>query len=95
MTSYYFFRFINIGEGPSPEEVLTAIILNDQKVAFKSGYGKYVGYDKNGNVVGKADAIGPLEHWQPVFQAIFDRDINIRPCFYELYHFDLFVRMEN
>lgn len=51
-----------------PEEILTAVVINDQKVAFKSGYGKYIGYDKEGNVIGKADAIGPLEHWEPIFQ---------------------------
>ncbi|XKL61631.1 hypothetical protein PGB90_001464 [Kerria lacca] len=56
------------GEGPSPEEILTAIILSDQKVAFKSGYGKYLGYDKEGCLTGKADAIGSLEHWEPIFQ---------------------------
>lgn len=56
------------GEGPLPEEILTAVVINDQKVAFKSGYGKYLGYDKEGNVIGKADAIGPLEHWEPIFQ---------------------------
>lgn len=68
--SLYFYVFI-LGEGPLPEEILTAVVINDQKVAFKSGYGKYLGYDKEGNVIGKADAIGPLEHWEPIFQVSF------------------------
>ncbi|XP_017888343.1 protein FRG1 homolog [Ceratina calcarata] len=57
------------GEGPSPEEILTAFPIGDAgKVAFKSGYGKYLGVDKNGVVVGRSDAVGVVEQWEPVFQ---------------------------
>lgn len=56
------------GDGPSPEEVLTAVVVNDSKVAFKSGYGKYLGLGKDGTVTGRSDAIGALEQWEPVFQ---------------------------
>lgn len=56
------------GDGPSPEEVLTAVPAGGDRVAFKSGYNKYIGVDGNGRVVGRADAIGPREMWQPVFQ---------------------------
>ncbi|XP_024080602.1 protein FRG1 [Cimex lectularius] len=56
------------GEGPAPEEILTAVPVNETKVAFKSGYDKYLGVNKNGIVTGRADAIGPLEQWEPVFQ---------------------------
>lgn len=31
------------GEGPAPEEIFTAIKINDEKIALKSGYGKYLG----------------------------------------------------
>jgi protein FRG1 len=31
------------GEGPAPEEIFTAIRINDDKIALKSGYGKYLG----------------------------------------------------
>ncbi|XP_063242559.1 protein FRG1 homolog isoform X2 [Bacillus rossius redtenbacheri] len=55
------------GEGPSPEEVLTAFPVDVSKVALKSGYGKYLRVDK-GTVVGRSDAVGPLEQWEPVFQ---------------------------
>lgn len=62
---------ICLGEGPSPEEVLTAITVNDTKVAFKSGYGKYLGINKDGSVIGRSDAIGAMEQWEPVFQVIY------------------------
>ncbi|KAL1139219.1 hypothetical protein AAG570_009278 [Ranatra chinensis] len=58
----------NEGDAPSPEEVLTAIPVSDNKVAFKSGYGKYLGVSKDGTVIGRSDAIGSLEQWEPVFQ---------------------------
>ncbi|XP_037070739.1 protein FRG1-like [Pollicipes pollicipes] len=56
------------GEGPDPEEVLMAVPVGDTRVAFKSGYGKYVGVDAKDRMVGRADAIGPMEQWEPVFQ---------------------------
>lgn len=56
------------GDAPSPEEILTAFPVNDTKIALKSGYGKYVGVDKNGVVIGRNDAVGPLEQWEPIFQ---------------------------
>nr|CAG4641211.1 EOG090X0DUJ [Eulimnadia texana] len=56
------------GDGPSPEEIFTAFPAGDLKVAFKSGYGKYLGVDKSGNIVGRSDAIGAVEQWEPVFQ---------------------------
>uniref|UniRef100_A0A1B6LVN5 Protein FRG1 homolog n=1 Tax=Graphocephala atropunctata TaxID=36148 RepID=A0A1B6LVN5_9HEMI len=58
----------NEGEGPLPEEVLTAVNVSETKVAFKSGYGKYLGVHKDGTVIGRSDAIGALEQWEPVFQ---------------------------
>lgn len=35
---------------------------------MKSGYGKYLGVDKNGVVVGRSDAVSALEQWEPVFE---------------------------
>lgn len=58
----------NEGEGPSPEEILTAITINDRKVAFKSGYDKYLRVEKNGIITGRSDAIGAVEQWEPVFE---------------------------
>jgi len=58
----------NEGEGPLPEEILTAISVSETRIALKSGYGKYLGVDKDGTIVGRSDAIGPLEQFEPVFQ---------------------------
>ncbi|XP_066245536.1 protein FRG1 [Euwallacea similis] len=57
-----------VGEGPSPEEILTGVFISERKVAFKSGYDKYLSVNKNGVVVGRSDAIGPVEQWEPVFE---------------------------
>ncbi|BET01166.1 FRG1-like family [Nesidiocoris tenuis] len=65
------------GEGPSPEEILTAVVVNDRKVAFKSGYDKYLGVTKEGTVTGRADAIGALEQWEPVFE---DGKLALQSC---------------
>ena len=39
-------------------------------MTLKSGYGKYLGIDKNGIVVGRSDAVSALEQWEPVFQVL-------------------------
>ncbi|OWF38067.1 protein FRG1-like [Mizuhopecten yessoensis] len=56
------------GDVPDPEEVFTAIKINETKIAIKSGYGKYLSIDTDGSVIGKSDAIGSREQWEPVFQ---------------------------
>ena len=56
------------GEGPSPEEIFTAIKINEERVAFKSGYGKYLKAEKDGMVTGRSDAVGAMEQFEPVFQ---------------------------
>lgn len=58
----------NEGEGPSPEEILTAFPISETKIALKSGYGKYLGVDKKSVVVGRSDAVGMIEQWEPIFQ---------------------------
>ncbi|XP_028259488.1 protein FRG1 [Parambassis ranga] len=58
----------NDDEGPDPPEQFTAIKLSDTRLAFKSGYGKYLGVNSDGVVVGRSDAIGAREQWEPVFQ---------------------------
>ncbi|KAG7221881.1 hypothetical protein INR49_016907 [Caranx melampygus] len=55
-------------EGPDPPEQFTAIKLSDTRVALKSGYGKYLGINSDGLVMGRSDAIGAREQWEPVFQ---------------------------
>lgn len=56
------------GDSPHPEEILTAFPINETKFALKSGYGKYIGVDKKGMVVGRSDAVGAMEQWEPIFQ---------------------------
>ncbi|XP_053604425.1 protein FRG1 homolog [Plodia interpunctella] len=56
------------GEGPSPEEIFTAFPAGENKFALKSGYGKYLGVSKDGVVIGRSDAVGAMEQWEPVFQ---------------------------
>lgn len=58
------------GDGPAPEEIFTAFPINETRVAFKSGYGKYLKVDKDGMVTGRSDAVGAVEQFEPVFQVI-------------------------
>lgn len=37
---------------------------------MKSGYGKYLGINSEGLVVGRSDAIGAREQWEAVFQDV-------------------------
>ncbi|UJR28825.1 hypothetical protein I4U23_010049 [Adineta vaga] len=56
------------GEGPDQQQILTAIRISENKVAFKSGFGKYLAINKNGLVIGRSDAIGMREYFEPVFE---------------------------
>lgn len=56
------------GSGPSPEEIFTAFPAGENKFALKSGYGKYLGVTKEGTVIGRSDAVGTMEQWEPVFE---------------------------
>ncbi|XP_063413167.1 protein FRG1-like [Mytilus trossulus] len=56
------------GEEPDPIEILTAVKVNETKIAIKSGYGKYLSIDPDDGVIGRSEAIGAREQWEPVFQ---------------------------
>ncbi|TKR66897.1 hypothetical protein L596_023124 [Steinernema carpocapsae] len=57
------------GEGPSPEEIFTLIKTpDDPKISLRTGYGKYIGVDAEGSLVGVAEAIGARERFQLVFE---------------------------
>uniref|UniRef100_A0A7E4V2U9 FRG1-like family protein n=1 Tax=Panagrellus redivivus TaxID=6233 RepID=A0A7E4V2U9_PANRE len=57
------------GEKPAPEEIFALIKTpDDTKFSLKTGYGKYVGVDASGYLVAVADAIGPRERFEAVFQ---------------------------
>lgn len=57
------------GDPPDPTEILTAIRLSETKIALKSGYGKYLSLDRStGELLGRSEAIGEREQWEPVVQ---------------------------
>ncbi|XP_037940092.1 protein FRG1 homolog [Teleopsis dalmanni] len=56
------------GEGPHPEEIFSVLPVNGDKISFKSGYGKYLGIEKDGKITGRSDAVGIMEQWQPLFE---------------------------
>jgi len=57
------------GQGPDPEEVLLAVKVTEDKVAFKSGYNKYLKVEPaDGSIRGISDAVGVFEQFEPVFQ---------------------------
>ncbi|KAK7097927.1 protein FRG1-like [Littorina saxatilis] len=56
------------GDPPDPTEVFTVLKLGETKVAFKSGYDKYLGVDMERRVVGRSEAIANREQFEPVFQ---------------------------
>ncbi|XP_058118776.1 protein FRG1 homolog [Anopheles ziemanni] len=57
----------NEGDPPDPEEIFSAVLINEDKVAFKSGYGKYLKVEKDGMITGRSDAVSALEQFEPVF----------------------------
>lgn len=66
------------GDGPSPEEIFTALAINERHIAFKSGYGRYLKVEKDGIITGRSEAVGGLEQFEAVFQVkktIFPFDI--------------------
>lgn len=58
-----------VGEPPAPEEIFTALPVSETRVAFKSGYGKYLNVDtRTGMVAGRSDAVGATEQFEPVWE---------------------------
>ena len=55
---------------PDPAEVLTVVSVTENKYAFKTGYGRYISVNTAGELTGKAEAIGPRETWEPVFEDV-------------------------
>jgi len=60
------------GEPPEPQEILTAILINEKQVAFKSGYGKYLSVNSAGLLIARSDAISPKEYFEIVFDYEYD-----------------------
>lgn len=56
-----------IGEEPDPQEIFTTIMAGSNKVAFKSGYNKYMKIESDGKITGRSEAVGAMEQWEPIF----------------------------
>lgn len=56
------------GDGPAPEEIFTALAINEKHIALKSGYGRYLKVEKDGVITGRSEAVGGLEQFEPVFE---------------------------
>ena len=56
--------------GPEPAEILTVVNVAENKYALKTGYGRYVSVNTAGELTGRAEAIGPRETWEPVFEEV-------------------------
>lgn len=65
------------GEGPDEEEIFTAVSIPVNQVAFKSGFGRYLGVDSRKRLIGIAEAISETEMFLPVFE-----DNNTALCAY-------------
>ena len=44
--------------------------VSENRIALKTGYGRYVSINSGGEVVGRMEAIGPRETWEPVFEDV-------------------------
>lgn len=56
------------GEGPDEEEIFTAVAAGTNLVAFKSGFGRYIGIDARKRLMGISEAIGDQEMFLPVVE---------------------------
>ena len=53
-------------EGPDDAEIFTLVVLSDNKIALKSGYGCYLGVNTAGEVIEKIETVAAREQWEPV-----------------------------
>merc|ERR1711976_877992 len=53
---------------PLPQEQLTPVPVGENRFAFKTGFGRYVTVEKDGILRGCAEAYGPNETFEPVWQ---------------------------
>lgn len=59
-----------IEDGPDEAEIFTLVQLSENKIALKSGYGRYLGVNSAGEVIGKSEAVALREQWEPVFEEV-------------------------
>lgn len=58
------------GDQPDPAEEFTVVRVSETRIALKTGYGRYVSVNSGGELVGRMEAIGPRETWEPVFEDV-------------------------
>ena len=58
----------DMDNGPKDEEIFTMMKVAENKVAFKSGYGKYISINARGEVLARSDAVGPQEQIEVVIE---------------------------
>lgn len=58
------------GGEPDPAEIFTIVRVSENRIALKSGYNRYVGVNSAGELIGRSEAIGPRETWEPVFEEV-------------------------
>lgn len=61
---------ILLGDQPDPAEVFTVVRVTENRIALKSGYSRYVSVNSAGELIGRVEAIGPRETWEPVFEEV-------------------------
>lgn len=62
--------FSPLDEEPDDAEIFTLVQLSENKVALKSGYGRYLGVNSAGEVIGKAEAVAAREQWEAIFEEV-------------------------
>lgn len=56
------------GDGPSFDEEFSAFLVNETKIYLKSGFGKYLTVDGGNLIVGRSDAAGEREIFEPIWE---------------------------
>ena len=66
----------SLGEGPDPAEVFTIVRVSENRIALKTGYDRYVSVNSAGELIGRTEALGPREMWEPVFDDVSLRQLS-------------------
>lgn len=60
------------GDSPDQNETFTAIKIDENHIAIKSAYGKYLSTNSHGLVIGRSDAISPKEYFKVEIEYDYD-----------------------
>ena len=59
------------GEGalhPQPEDLFSIVRVSDNRLAFKTAFGRYVSCDDGGTITARTEAMGTRELWQAIWK---------------------------